>query len=101
MLLTDLHQMHARHLAALRRSPATIAFYFFALDPLLDVLEEQGVAPDADLITLPLLHEFQLWLRGSGGPAAVRARLPFQAGHEARESALRKWRPRGQPRVRQ
>ena len=67
MLLTDLHQIHVRHLAALRRSPATIAFYYFSLEPLLEFMAGQGLAPDADLITLPLLRDFQLWLRDSRG----------------------------------
>lgn len=60
MLLTDLHQMHVRHLAALRRSPATIAYYFYSLEPLLQCMEAQGLVRVAELTTLPLLRECQL-----------------------------------------
>ncbi|WP_188971662.1 tyrosine-type recombinase/integrase [Deinococcus aerolatus] len=91
MLLTDLHQMHVRHLAALRLSPATIAYYFYSLEPLLQFMEAQGLARDAELITLPLLREFQLWLRDTHGMKAggehavlrgVRATLRWAAEEE-------------------
>ena len=67
MLLTGLHQMHARHLAALRRSPVTIAYYFYSLEPLLQFMGGRGLSRDAELITLWLLREFQLWLCDTRG----------------------------------
>ncbi|GGK19540.1 tyrosine recombinase XerD [Deinococcus malanensis] len=89
MKLDTLHRMHARHLAALRRSPATIEFYRFALEPLEKFLHEQDLEPDADLVTRGLLQEFQLWLRTSrglqpGGEHAVMRglRATFRWAHE-------------------
>jgi len=67
MLLSEPHQIHARHLSALRRSPSTIAFYRFSLEPLEKCLAQKGMEPDADLVTLHLLREFQLWLRDTRG----------------------------------
>lgn len=76
MKLLDLHAQHRRHLASLRRSPATLDYYKYALEPLDKFLAERGLPVDTDSLSKPLLQDFQLWLRESrkmkpGGEHAV------------------------------
>lgn len=76
MKLLDLHAQHRRHLASLRRSPATLDYYRYALEPLEKFLAERSLPGDTDSLSKPLLQEFQLWLRESrkmkpGGEHAV------------------------------
>lgn len=67
MDLQQLHQTHRRHLAAARRSPATLEYYRYALEPLSAFLEERGLAPDTDSLSKPIMQEFQLWMREQRG----------------------------------
>jgi integrase/recombinase XerD len=76
MLLSSLHAAHIRHLSSMRRSPATLIYYRYGLEPLTEFLKLKGLAADTDVITRAVLTEFQLWLRetrglGPGGEHAV------------------------------
>ncbi len=39
MLLSSLHAAHVRHLSSMRRSPATITYYKYGLEPLQEFLK--------------------------------------------------------------
>ncbi|MDV6376149.1 tyrosine-type recombinase/integrase [Deinococcus arenicola] len=63
MLLTQLHTIHARHLAALRRSAHTITFYAHAVNQLTQYMTLRGETPDADNVTRATILGYQEWLR--------------------------------------
>lgn len=69
MLLPQLCQMHTRSLQAARRSPATVTYYGYALEPLHNFLAERGHSGEIGEIDRHLLAEFQLWLRDARGMA--------------------------------
>ena len=66
MDLIDLHRQHARHLLALRRSQATVDFYWQGLLPLTRFMAARGVEATSENVTRGLLTEFQLHLRERG-----------------------------------
>lgn len=66
MNISELHQMHARHLAALRRSPLTIKHYRSVASVLERWMRERGMEPDPELLNRHLLSEFTLWNRERG-----------------------------------
>ncbi|MDL2342970.1 tyrosine-type recombinase/integrase [Deinococcus sp. MIMF12] len=59
MELMTLHEMHARHLRALRRSPETVRFYRQAVLDLERFMQSQGMDPKAELVTRAVLIECQ------------------------------------------
>lgn len=66
MNLSELHQMHARHLASMRRSPHTIRHYRHGVAILERFLTEKGLSTEVAQITRPILTEFMIWNRERG-----------------------------------
>lgn len=66
MNVGQIHRMHARHLAALRRTPGTIRYYSDCVRRLEEFLEAQGLPDDADGLTKSHLLDLMLHLRERG-----------------------------------
>lgn len=75
MNLRELHQIHRRHLTAMRRSPETLRFYTAAVGRWAEFLTATGREDDPAQVMRADLQAFQLWLReqglGAGGEHAL------------------------------
>lgn len=66
MKVGQIHRMHARHLAALRRAPGTISYYGDCIRRLEEFLEARGLPDDAAQLRKTDLMDLMLWLRERG-----------------------------------
>ncbi|WP_158590306.1 tyrosine-type recombinase/integrase [Deinococcus sp. RM] len=66
MNLSELHQIHRRHLLSLRRSEGTVEYYSQTITSLERYMASEGLTPDLTAVDKPLLQGFVLHLRQRG-----------------------------------